>query len=498
MAILLEMENIRKNFPGMLALDDVSFDLHEGEVHALMGENGAGKSTLMNILFGLYKKDGGCIRIQGQELELGTPEASYAAGIRLIPQELNLIPTLTVQENIFAGHLPRNKFGIVDEKKMARDAKHVLEQLGLTDVDLKQKAGDLSVSQQQMVAIARAFQESPSLIVFDEPTSALSREETSRLFAMIRRLQEQKKGVIYISHRLEEIPEIADRVTVLRDGKLVGSSVKGEFTIRSIIDAMTGLSEEERYPKFKHVKQDRVVMDVQGISLDNKLNDVSFKVHAGEIVGITGFVGAGKTELSQVLFGVTKPTSGEIVMNGATVEKYDVPTAISRKIALVPEDRRNDGLVTSRSVVENLTLPTIGKYSRKLGVLKKRAENETTDEYIQKLKIVTTSRKKRARYLSGGNQQKIVIGKWLNAGAELFIFDEATRGIDVGAKSEIFKIMDDLAGHGAAVINVSMEFSEILNTSDRILVMREGAIVADIPSSEATIETLYRYAGGEN
>lgn len=498
MAILLQMEGIRKSFPGMLALDDVSFDLYEGEVHALLGENGAGKSTLMNILFGLCRNDSGKIKIKGKERELGTPEASYDAGIRLIPQELNLIPTLTVQENVFAGNLPRNKFGIVDNKKIARDAQLVLEQLGLADIDLMQKAGELSVSQQQMVAIARAFQRSPSLVVFDEPTSALSREETSRLFSMVERLKEQKIGIVYVTHRLEEVVEIADRVTVLRDGKVAGSATKGNISISWIMDVMTGLSEEERYPKFKKPPTDTVVLDVRGISLDDKLKDVSFKVHAGEILGITGFVGAGKTELSQVLFGIQKPTAGEVTMNGIAIENNSVSGAIANKIALIPEDRRNDGLVTSRSVVENLTLATINKYTNKMGVLKKGAEIRTTDEYIQKLKIVTTNRRKRVRYLSGGNQQKIVIAKWLNAGAKLFIFDEATRGIDVGAKLEIFRLMGELADQGAAIINISMEFPEILGTSDRIIVMREGALVAEMPVAEGTIDILYRYAGGEN
>lgn len=497
MATLLEMKNIRKSFPGMLALDNVSFDLHEGEVHALLGENGAGKSTLMNILFGLYKKDAGIIRVKGQSRELGTPDASYEAGIRLIPQELNLIPTLSVEENIFAGHLPCNQFGIVDKKRMRADARSVLEELGLSHFDLRQKAGELSVSQQQMIAIARAFQQSPLIVVFDEPTSALSKEETTKLFAMIRRLKEQKKGIVYITHRLEEVMEIADRITILRDGKVAGSALTSEVSLRWIMDVMTGLSEDERYPKLPHDRTEDIVLDVRNLFLDGRLSNVSFKAFAGEILGITGFVGAGKTELSQVLFGVQKPNQGEVYVDGIKLDKYSVPYAISRKVALIPEDRRNEGLITSRSIVENLTLPTINEFCSKPGFINRRKENQIADQYIGRMKIVTTGRHKKVRYLSGGNQQKVVISKWLHAGARLFIFDEATRGIDVGAKSEIYKLMTELAAQGAAVINISMEFQEILGTSDRVLVMHEGKIVANLPVEEVSIDSLYRHAGGE-
>ncbi|MEG2263878.1 MAG: sugar ABC transporter ATP-binding protein [Acinetobacter sp.] len=496
MSELLRMENIRKLFPGMIALDNVSFDLKEGEVHALLGENGAGKSTLMNVLFGLYKRDSGTIRIRGKEVDLGSPEASYHEGVRLIPQELNLIPTLTVQENIYAGHLPHNRFGIVDTKAIHRGAQSVLGQLGLTDIDLRAKAGELSVSQQQMVAIARAFQASPAIVVFDEPTSALSREETTRLFHMIRHLKAQKVGIIYITHRLEEITEIADRVTVMRDGKIAGHAKGSQITIPWIMDATTGLAEEKRYPKVNHTVSNEVVLNVQDVCLKDKLDHVSFQVHAGEILGITGFVGAGKTELSRALFGVEKPDQGKIELFGKIMEKYDISHAIHERVALIPEDRRNDGLITSRSIVENLTLPMLSRYCTKIGVIRHKQEGIITDEYIRKLGIVTTSKYKRVRYLSGGNQQKVVIAKWLNAGARLFIFDEATRGIDVGAKAEIYRLMGDLAAQGAGVINISMEFPEITSTSDRILVMHKGRFCDEMAGQDATLDRLYQAAGG--
>lgn len=497
MSELLRMSNIRKVFPGMVALDNVSFDLDEGEVHALLGENGAGKSTLMNILFGLYRRDGGTIAIRGREENLGSPEASYRAGVRLIPQELHLIPTLTVQENIFAGHLPHSRLGIVDNSAIRKGAQEVLSQLGLTHIDLSCKAGELSVSQQQMVAIARAFQASPSIIVFDEPTSALSRDETAHLFDMIRHLKSQKVGIIYITHRLEEVLEIADRVTVMRDGKVAGHAQGSEITIPWIMDTTTGLSEDKRYPKVAHMPREEKLLEVEHLSLSGKFEDVTFSVKSGEILGLTGFVGAGKTELARVLFGIDAPSSGVIRMHGKKVEHYSISKAIAQGVALIPEDRRKDGLVTSRTILENLTLPMLSHYCNRLGVIRKRKEASETDHYIHKLNIVTTSRNKRVRYLSGGNQQKIVIAKWLNAGAKIFIFDEATRGIDVGAKAEIYRLMGELAASGAAVINISMEFQEILGVSDRILVMRQGRVAGELPIAEATADRLYQMAGGE-
>ncbi|MDY2657920.1 MAG: sugar ABC transporter ATP-binding protein [Candidatus Limiplasma sp.] len=497
MSELLRMSNIRKVFPGMVALDNVSFDLGEGEVHALLGENGAGKSTLMNILFGLYRRDGGTISIRGHEENLGSPEASYRAGVRLIPQELHLIPTLTVQENIFAGHLPHSRLGIVDNAAIRKGAQEVLSQLGLTHIDLSCKAGELSVSQQQMVAIARAFQASPSIIVFDEPTSALSRDETAHLFDMIRHLKSQKVGIIYITHRLEEVLEIADRVTVMRDGKVAGHAQGSEITIPWIMDTTTGLSEDKRYPKVVHKPREEKLLEVEHLSLSGKFEDVNFNVKSGEILGLTGFVGAGKTELARVLFGIDAPSSGIIRLHGKKVEHYSISKAIAQGVALIPEDRRKDGLVTSRTILENLTLPMLSHYCNRLGVIRKRKEASETDDYIHKLNIVTTSRNKRVRYLSGGNQQKIVIAKWLNAGAKIFIFDEATRGIDVGAKAEIYRLMGELAASGAAVINISMEFQEILGVSDRILVMRQGRVAGELPIAEATADRLYQMAGGE-
>lgn len=497
MSELLRMSNIRKVFPGMVALDNVSFDLDEGEVHALLGENGAGKSTLMNILFGLYKRDGGTIAIRGHEENLGSPEASYRAGVRLIPQELHLIPTLTVQENIFAGHLPHSRLGIVDNDAIREGAQKVLSQLGLTHINLNCKAGELSVSQQQMVAIARAFQASPSIIVFDEPTSALSRDETAHLFDMIRHLKSQRVGIIYITHRLEEVLEIADRVTVMRDGKVAGHAQGSEITIPWIMDTTTNLSEDKRYPKVAHKPGKEKLLEVEHLSLCDSFEDVNFNVKSGEILGVTGFVGAGKTELARVLFGIDAPSSGIIRLHGKKVEHYSVSKAIAQGVALIPEDRRKDGLVISRTVLENLTLPMLSHYCNRLGVIRKRKEASETDDYIRKLNIVTTSRNKRVRYLSGGNQQKIVIAKWLNAGAKIFIFDEATRGIDVGAKAEIYRLMGELAASGAAVINISMEFQEILGVSDRILVMRQGRVVGELPIAEANADRLYQMAGGE-
>jgi ribose transport system ATP-binding protein len=491
------MVNIRKTFPGVVALDDASFDLNEGEVHALLGENGAGKSTLMKVLFGIYRKDSGQIKIRNQEIDIAGPEDSYRLGIRLIPQELSLIPTLSVMENIFAGQLPVGRFNLVDWKQIEEGAGKVLTQLGLTSLDLKTRVAELSVSAQQMVAIARAFQSSPSIIVFDEPTSALSREETENLFTIIRRLKKQGVGIIYITHRLEEVPEIADRVTIMRDGKVVNTTFGARITIPWIIDTMTGLSAEERYPQVEHEIRDEVGLEVRNISMDDKVRNISFGVRRGEILGITGFVGAGKTELARILFGADMPDSGEIYLDGKKLSLRSPDDAIKHGIALIPEDRRNDGLIMPRRINENLTLPSIEQITRTGGVLDMAKELEISNQYIKNLSIVTPSAHQRVKYLSGGNQQKVVVAKWVNAEANVFIFDEATRGIDVRAKAEIYRIMGNLADSGAVVINISMEFAEVLGVSDRILVMHKGRITAEMLKEEADLDSLFVAAGGE-
>ncbi len=498
MAKVLELANIRKTFPGVVALDDVSFDLEEGEVHALLGENGAGKSTLMKILFGIYHKDAGRIRIRGRDVDLNGPEDSFRLGIRLIPQELNLIPTLSVMENIFAGRLPVGRLGMVDWKRLKELSSGALSQLGLTSLDLKSRASDLSTSEQQMVAIARALQGSPSVLVFDEPTSALSRDETRNLFEIIRRLKGQKVGIVYITHRLEEVPEIADRVTVMRDGRIVGTGTRADVNIPWIIDKMTGLSAEERYPKVPHQITDEVILEARDLRYGDRVRGVSFKVRRGEILGITGFVGAGKTELARILFGEIVPDTGEILLEGKRLLLKGPDDAIGHGIALIPEDRRSEGLVLPRRLDENITLPTIKQVTRLLGMLDFRKEAQITDHYVRVLTISTPSRRQRVKYLSGGNQQKAVVAKWLNAKARVFIFDEGTRGIDVKAKAEIYRIMGNLAQAGCGVIWISMEFAEVLGVSDRILVMRQGRITADMAKEDADLDKLYSAAGGQS
>jgi len=492
----LEMLNIRKTFPGVVALDDASFSLEKGEVHALLGENGAGKSTLMKVLFGIYRKDSGVLRINGEEVNLNGPQDAYQLGIRLIPQELSLVPTLSVMENIFVGQLPVGRFGMVDWHQVEERAEKALNQLGLTGIDLKTRVCDLTVSEQQLVAIARAFQASPVVVVLDEPTSALSREETDNLFSIIRRLKAEGIGIVYITHRLEEVQEIADRVTVMRDGKVVATASKDKITMSWIVQTMTGLGDEERYPRIEHEVSDEVALEVKNLHCGNKVQGVNFELKRGEILGITGFVGAGKTELARVLFGVDAPNSGEILLNGHRLKVDSPQAAIAKGIALIPEDRRHHGLVISRRVNENATLPSIGGISRFAGFLDLHKEQEITKKCIEDFSIVTPGTRQRVKYLSGGNQQKIVIAKWVHAGAQVFIFDEATRGIDVGAKAEIHRVIGNLARDGASVIVISMEFSEILGISDRILVMHRGSIVAEMSRSEASLEKLYAAAGG--
>lgn len=494
---MLEMVDICKNFPGVKALDKVSFDLNPGEVHVLLGENGAGKSTLMKILFGLYSKDSGLISLKGKQMDFKSGSDSFKSGVRLIPQELNLIPNLSVTENIFAGHLPVKKLGFVDWRMADSKALDILNRLEF-HMDLRRRVSELSVSEQQMVAIARAFQENPSIIVFDEPTSALGKSETQKLFELIQMVKKQNVGIIYISHRMEEIPLIADRVTVMRDGKVVKHFSKEEINVPLIIKALSGTEcEDERFPRVDHKVGSRVTVELKQIQYKKLVNAVDLQVHEGEILGITGFVGAGKTELSRILFGAARTDSGELSVCGERVSFRRTQDAIEKKIALIPEDRRMEGLVTSRKVFENITLPSLKQFTNQMGVLRQKKERLVTDEYVRKLSIATTNMNKRVKYLSGGNQQKIVIAKWLNTGAEIFIFDEATRGVDVRAKSEIYRMMGQLAAQGKTVINISMEFPEVIGISDRIIVMHEGRITADIPRSEATIDRLYQASGGQ-
>lgn len=492
------MLHIRKTFPGVTALDDVSFDLEDGEVHALLGENGAGKSTLMKVLFGIYRKDSGQIRVRGKEVDLSGPEDSYGLGIRLIPQELNLVPTLSVMENIYVGQLPVRCMGMVDWERVRQGAQKALGQLGLTSIDLKTRASDLSVSEQQMVAIARAFQTTPAVLVFDEPTSALSREETQNLFTIIRRLKTQGIGIVYITHRLEEIREISDRATVMRNGRVVGTTAGSGMTIPWIVNTMTGLSEEDRYPRVEHEITDEVILEVRNVTRGDKIRGVSFKVRRGEILGITGFVGAGKTELARVIFGADPADSGDVFLGGKKLKVRSPRDGIKHGIAFIPEDRRNDGLVVSRRLNENLTLPSIKDITRPGGALNFSKERRIAEQCVKTLSIATPSVRQRVKYLSGGNQQKVVVAKWINAGAKLFIFDESTRGIDVGAKAEIYRIMGNLARRGAAIIAISMEFPEILGISDRILVMHQGRITDELTRSVASLERLYAAAGGES
>lgn len=493
--MLLEMHNISKAFPGVKALDEVSFNLKSGEVHALLGENGAGKSTLMKILFGIYQCDKGEIFLESTLKSFRGSDDSYEEGVRLIPQELNLIPNLSVAENIFAGHLPTKIFGFVDWNKIYKESEKTLIRLG-SNISSRKQVSELSVSEQQLVAIARAFQDNPKIIVFDEPTSALSRSDTDKLFDLIRILKNQDIGIIYISHRLEEIPVIADRVTVMRDGKIVQTVDKCDINMPTIVKALSGIGgAENRFPEVPHEIKNHVKLSVRNLNYKNIINNVSFNVMSGEILGITGFVGAGKTELSKLIFGYYRPTSGRILLDGKEIELKSTKDAIDNKIALIPEDRRSEGLVISRGVDENITLANLKSYID-TGFIKKSKEKNKTNEYIESLSVATTDIKKRVKYLSGGNQQKIVVSKWLDTGADIYIFDEATRGIDINSKSEIYKIMGQLAAKGKAVINISMEFPEILGVCDRILVMHAGEITADLPKQEATLEKMFEASGG--
>lgn len=490
--ILLEMKNIQKYFAGVHALDDVSISINAGEVHALVGENGAGKSTLMKILSGIYQKDGGSIIYKGQEVEISSPLEAQIMGITMIHQELNLMPHLTVAENIFIGREPTRGI-FVDDTKSNKMAKELLDSLNI-DIDPTVRVNTLSIAKQQMVEIAKALSfENTSLLIMDEPTAALTEGEIQDLFKMIRDLRAQGKSIIYISHRLEELPQIADRVTVLRDGQYIDTLNIEDATRQKIISMMVG---REIYydPKEKsNVPEDApVILEVRNL-VANNVKNVSFKLRKGEILGFAGLMGAGRTETMRAIFGADPLASGEIYMNGEKVEIKSPYDAVSHGISYLSEDRRAFGLAIGLSVKENAVMASIEEFSSTLFMDDKKIA-DVTNEYVEKLSVKTPSINQLVRNLSGGNQQKLVVAKWLIKDSEIFIFDEPTRGIDVGAKSEIYDLMEQLVNEGKSIIMISSEIPELLRMSDRIVVMCEGRITGELDISEATQEKIMSYA----
>jgi len=491
---LLTMTGIVKSFPGVKALDGVSFSVERGEVHALVGENGAGKSTLMKILAGAYIADAGTIAVDDRPVTIDGPRAAEALGIGMIYQEFNLVPDLGIVENIMLGIEPL-RGGLLDRKAAQADAARVLAQLG-NALPLDRPARRLSVAQQQMVEIAKCLVRKARLIVMDEPTAALSDRETDALFALIAMLKAQGVAFVYISHRLEELPRIADRITVIRDGKAIETRPLAELPQDEMIRLMVGRSLDAHFPELPPVAPGApVVLAVDGLRAATNVNGVSFAVHAGEIVGLAGLVGAGRTEIVRAIAGADVPTAGEVSIDGRRARIRDPHSGIAAGVAFITEDRKAQGLVLGMSVRANTTLAHLNAYS--VGpFVDRRAEHAIAAREIAELRVRTPSGEQLVRNLSGGNQQKVVLAKWLIGEARVFLFDEPTRGVDVGAKAEIYGLMVALLARGAAIVMVSSELPEVLGMSHRVLVVRDGAIRAEFARAEATSEKIIAVATG--
>ena len=481
---ILRMEGIDKSFTGVHALKGVDFDLQKGEVHALMGENGAGKSTLMKILTGIYAKDAGTITYEGAAVEFKTPKEAQDAGIAIVHQELNMMNHLTVAQNIFIGREAMSG-RIINDKKMNEDAAALFRRLNIK-IDPAAVMGDLTVGKQQMCEIAKAISREVKLIVFDEPTAALTDAEIEELFKIIRDLRERGLGIIYISHRMDEIKVITDRVTVMRDGEYVGTLITKDCSKEDIINMMVGRVIYEEPKQKSMVAQDApVVLSVRHLNAGKLVRDVSFDLRKGEILGFAGLMGAGRTETARAIFGADPVESGEIYMNGKQVQIKCPKDAVAAGIGYLSEDRKRYGIILDKTITENSTMATMEEYQKGVFIDKKK-ERQVTESYVKKLKTKTPTVDAAVGNLSGGNQQKVVIAKWLVRDCEVLIFDEPTRGIDVGAKSEIYHLMNELAAAGKAIIMISSELPEVLRMSDRIMVMCEGKITGEIPIEEAS------------
>lgn len=489
------MRDIGKTFPGVRALDGVTFDLQEGEVHALVGENGAGKSTLMKILAGAQPADSGSISIDGSPVTIDSPAAAERLGIGMIYQEFNLLPALTAVENIVLGSEPVR--GVLLDRKAARErARSVFAELGI-DMPLDVEVSQLAVAQQQMIEIAKVLSRHARIIVMDEPTAALTDREVERLFAIIKTLKARGAGIIYISHRMEELPRISDRITVIRDGKAIETRATGDFPPDDIIRAMVGRRLESHFPDLPQIPGDApVVLEVKDLYRPPAVNGVSLRVRAGEIVGLAGLVGAGRTEIVRAIACADIPQSGSIAVAGKT-QKFRTPgDAIGAGIALITEDRKGQGLVLHMSVRENITLAHLAGFVNREHLIDRRKEIAVTRGYIDELRIRTPGTEQEVRNLSGGNQQKVVLAKWLLGQAKVFLFDEPTRGIDIGAKAEIYSLMVKLAEQGAGIVMVSSELPEVLGMSHRVLAIGGGRIVREFSRAEATPDAVMAAATG--
>ncbi|MGW6357184.1 sugar ABC transporter ATP-binding protein [Streptomyces sp. NPDC055092] len=489
---LLRLEGIRKTFPGVVALDSVDFDLRRGEVHVLLGENGAGKSTLIKMLSGAYRPDAGRIVVDGRETRIHGAQDAERLGIATIYQEFNLVPDLTVAENIFLGRQPR-RFGMIDRKKMEADAEELLRRVGLT-VSPRTRVRELGIARLQMVEIAKALSLDARVLIMDEPTAVLTSEEVDKLFGIVRALRADGVGVVFITHHLEEIAALGDRVTVIRDGKSVGQ-VSASTPEAELVRLMVGRSIEQQYPRERPELDatDAPLLRVEGLTRDGVFHDVHFEVRAGEVVGIAGLVGAGRTEVVRAVFGADPYDKGTVEVAGARLPRHDVNAAMAAGVGLVPEDRKGQGLLLDASVEENLGLVTLRSATR-AGLVDRRSQRTAAARMAEQLGVRMAGLGQHVRTLSGGNQQKVVIGKWLLADIRVLILDEPTRGIDVGAKVEIYQLVNELTAAGHAVLMISSDLPEVLGMSDRVLVMAQGRIAGELAAGEATQDSVMALA----
>ncbi|GAA1955600.1 sugar ABC transporter ATP-binding protein [Agromyces allii] len=484
---MLELSRVVKSFGPVVALRSGSLQLDSGSIHALVGENGAGKSTLVKIVAGLYRRDAGEFRLRGEDVDFTSTAQSKAAGIAVIYQEPTLFPDLTVTENIFMGRQPVNRFGRIDRKAMRREAEELFQRLGVR-IDPERPAEGLSIADQQVIEIAKAVSLDARVLIMDEPTAALSGVEVDRLFAVARSLRDEGRALLFISHRFDEIFALCDTVTVMRDGAYVATTPIAETTVDEMVRQMVGRDVTELFPKTE-AEIGEPLLEVEGLTRTGVFHDITFSVRSGEIVGLAGLVGAGRSEVARAVFGVDPYESGSVRLGGRTLPRNRPDRAISAGIALVPEDRRKEGLVLESSVARNLSL-VIRNQLAKAGIITNGAENRAARVWASRLEVKTNALSTVAGTLSGGNQQKVVLGKWLATEPTVLIIDEPTRGIDVGTKAEVHRLLSELAGKGMGILMISSELPEVLGMADRVLVMREGRITAEIDRSDATSENV--------
>ena len=491
---ILEVRNICKEFPGVKALQNVSFDLRKGEVHVLLGENGAGKSTLMKVLTGVYHPEEGEIFLHGKKVTFNTPKDAQLARIAIIFQEFNLCPNLTVAQNIYLGREPRTKGGLIDRARLVKDSKAILDFLKV-DIDPNAKVETLGVAHQQLVEMAKALSIDSEILIMDEPTATLSEKEINALFDTIRSLQERGVSIIYISHRLQELKVIGNRITVLRDGQTVGTRNIEDVELDDLIRLMVGREIKKERIRTENTALEEYALEVKGLSQGKLLKDISINVHKGEIVGLAGLVGSGRTELMQAVYGITRRDKGEVTICGKKIDNPTPMKCIRQKMGFISESRKEFGLALNLPIRVNITHAGL-KTIFPSGIVDKRKERRLAEEYHKKLRIATPDVERNVVDLSGGNQQKVVLAKWLCTDSEFLVFDEPTRGIDVGAKEEIHNLIDSLARQGVGILMISSDLPEVLTLSDRIYVMREGRIVKEIQHEGVTQEEVIAYATG--